>query len=257
MGQARSHEMIQVAYYFGRYDAERGANDSTVPPELARLGVSSRPQAIELFRDNVGDGRNEATFANSLESDITYIAETLQAGGDLRPSRVEAIGSLLGASAATLWATVRNYIDSKWLQPTPSHSHTSKVSSSSSHAGRFAANPSVSSSQPEFTLPEEIPSSTTVIDGAVRTITVNAYERDPQGRERCIAAHGYACSVCNFDFGDRYGPVAAGFIHVHHLRPLSEIKEAHEVDPVSDLRPYARIVTLFSTVVFLPTALRR
>jgi len=34
-----------------------------------------------------------------------------------------------------------------------------------------------------------------------------------------------------------YGEIAEGYIHVHHLRPLSEVGEAHAVDPVADLRP--------------------
>ncbi len=38
-------------------------------------------------------------------------------------------------------------------------------------------------------------------------------------------------------FGAVYGPVADGFIHVHHLRPLSQAGGAHAVDPVEDLRP--------------------
>jgi 5-methylcytosine-specific restriction protein A len=38
-------------------------------------------------------------------------------------------------------------------------------------------------------------------------------------------------------FEQCYGEVAKGFIHVHHLRPLSEIGEEYEVDPIADLRP--------------------
>lgn len=34
-----------------------------------------------------------------------------------------------------------------------------------------------------------------------------------------------------------YGPEFAGFIHVHHLRPLSGIGGGYVVDPVEDLRP--------------------
>ncbi len=89
----------------------------------------------------------------------------------------------------------------------------------------------------EFTLPEEVPADTKYVEGGVRTITVNAYERDEQARRRCIEAHGTICRVCEFDFGARYGPVAEGYIHVHHLRPLSKLRRAHAVDPVRDLRP--------------------
>ena len=49
--------------------------------------------------------------------------------------------------------------------------------------------------------------------------------------------HGRAnCSVCKFNFGDFYGHVGGGYIHVHHLRQLSEVSADYVVDPVSDLR---------------------
>jgi 5-methylcytosine-specific restriction enzyme A len=43
--------------------------------------------------------------------------------------------------------------------------------------------------------------------------------------------------VCDFDFGAVYGEAAAGFIHVHHTKPLAMIGEQYEVDPIEDLRP--------------------
>ena len=43
--------------------------------------------------------------------------------------------------------------------------------------------------------------------------------------------------VCGFNFGKQYGLVAEGYIHVHHLRPLSEIKASHKVDPKEDFSP--------------------
>jgi predicted HNH restriction endonuclease len=43
--------------------------------------------------------------------------------------------------------------------------------------------------------------------------------------------------VCNLNFGNVYGEELAGYIHVHHLRPLSEIKGEYTVDPIKDLRP--------------------
>jgi hypothetical protein len=35
----------------------------------------------------------------------------------------------------------------------------------------------------------------------------------------------------------KYGPKAEGFIHVHHLRMLSEIGKNYRIDPIKDLRP--------------------
>jgi hypothetical protein len=86
-------------------------------------------------------------------------------------------------------------------------------------------------------LPDELDASMSVREGARYQITVNAYERNPVARSRCIAHYGPTCVVCGFNFGAVYGPLAEGFIHVHHVKPLSEIGEEYEVDPVADLRP--------------------
>ena len=85
--------------------------------------------------------------------------------------------------------------------------------------------------------PQEVPSAGTYPEGAIRRITVNAYERSRQAAERCVDHYGRACSVCGFDFGRTYGEVGEGFTHVHHLKPLSEIRGKYRVDPVRDLRP--------------------
>jgi hypothetical protein len=86
-------------------------------------------------------------------------------------------------------------------------------------------------------LPEELDVSTPVREGATYQVTVNAYERNPIARGRCIAHYGPTCVVCALNFGAVYGPLAEGLIHVHHVKPLSEIGEEYEVDPVADLRP--------------------
>lgn len=84
---------------------------------------------------------------------------------------------------------------------------------------------------------DELDPAQPIVEGARYTITVNAYERNPQARAACISHYGATCSVCGFNFAAVYGALAAGFIHVHHIRPLSEIGEAYEVNPVMDLRP--------------------
>jgi len=89
----------------------------------------------------------------------------------------------------------------------------------------------------DFTLPEELPESTSFYEGARKTINVNRYERNSAARAKCIAHHGTICSVCKFDFEAFYGPIGKGYIHVHHIVPLAEIKENYKVDPVNDLRP--------------------
>jgi 5-methylcytosine-specific restriction protein A len=86
-------------------------------------------------------------------------------------------------------------------------------------------------------LPEEVAEPSGYIEGACRRISVNAYERDAKARRRCVEHHGTTCCICRFSFGDRYGAEAEGYIHVHHLRPLSEVGSEYVVDPVEDLRP--------------------
>jgi len=66
---------------------------------------------------------------------------------------------------------------------------------------------------------------------------VNAYERNQRAREMCIAKYGTDCHVCGFSFAATYGEVGNGMIHVHHLRPISEISKEYVVDPIADLRP--------------------
>ncbi|MDM8521839.1 HNH endonuclease [Desulfococcaceae bacterium HSG8] len=85
--------------------------------------------------------------------------------------------------------------------------------------------------------PDEVDSAQVFREGAVRRVSVNAYERDKEARQKCIDHYGSACSVCGFDFGKTFGERGKGFIHVHHLIPVSEIAEEYEVDPVEDLRP--------------------
>ena len=84
---------------------------------------------------------------------------------------------------------------------------------------------------------EEIENPGVVFEGAKKTIIVNRYERDPKARRQCIEAHGCRCSICELDFGEIYGEVGNGFIHVHHIVPLSTIGENYEVNPKKDLIP--------------------
>jgi 5-methylcytosine-specific restriction protein A len=86
-------------------------------------------------------------------------------------------------------------------------------------------------------LPEEVVEAPALFEGAVCRVSVNAYERDPEARRRCIEAHGTSCCICGFSFCAVYGEAAEGYIHVHHLRPLSEVGGEYVIDPVEDLRP--------------------
>jgi predicted HNH restriction endonuclease len=86
-------------------------------------------------------------------------------------------------------------------------------------------------------LPGELARPSLYIEGAIRRVSVNAYERSQEAALQCKAVRGTTCVVCGFDFGAVYGTEFAGFIHVHHLRPLSEIGAEYVVNPVTDLCP--------------------
>jgi hypothetical protein len=73
-------------------------------------------------------------------------------------------------------------------------------------------------------------------EGAKRNIVVNTFERNRKLREQCIAKFGCDCSICAFNFEKYYGIRGSGFIEVHHLIPISEIKAAYIGNPL-DLRP--------------------
>jgi 5-methylcytosine-specific restriction protein A len=75
------------------------------------------------------------------------------------------------------------------------------------------------------------------VEGAKKHVSSTRYERNPHARKACIEHYGAKCVVCDFEFGRVYGDLGAGFIHVHHLDPVSQAREARPVDPVKDLRP--------------------
>lgn len=76
-----------------------------------------------------------------------------------------------------------------------------------------------------------------MIEGAIKQTTVNAYERNHIARQICLAAFGYKCAVCDFNFEEFYGEIGHGFIHVHHLIPISSIGSNYKIDPIKDLIP--------------------
>ena len=84
---------------------------------------------------------------------------------------------------------------------------------------------------------DEIPNPETVFEGAKKKVIVNRYERNREAREKCIAAHRCKCAACGMDFEKVYGEIGRGYIHVHHIVPLSSIGEEYELDPINDLIP--------------------
>lgn len=86
-------------------------------------------------------------------------------------------------------------------------------------------------------IPEEVSHSEQYIEGSSNTIAINAYERNAKARAACIRHYGPLCIVCGFNFEAVYGSIGVGYIHVHHLVPLSNIRMEYALDPIRDLRP--------------------
>lgn len=86
-------------------------------------------------------------------------------------------------------------------------------------------------------LPEEVVEPNQYYEGSVGQIAVNVYERSPEARKRCIDHYGLACVVCGLSFEERYGKAGEGFINIHHLEPLSNIRASYKLDAIKDLRP--------------------
>jgi predicted HNH restriction endonuclease len=91
-------------------------------------------------------------------------------------------------------------------------------------------------SRTKYYSPDEIAGSI-VEEGAKKVITVNAYERNNKARAGCLKHWGTSCIICKIDFGKKYGKLAIGFIHVHHIKSLASIGKRYRVDPKQDLVP--------------------
>lgn len=74
-------------------------------------------------------------------------------------------------------------------------------------------------------------------EGAKTRVEVNRYERSRYNRAVCISFHGCRCQVCEIDFAGRYGSIGEGFIHVHHVVPVSRVGAEYIIDPIKDLVP--------------------
>lgn len=81
------------------------------------------------------------------------------------------------------------------------------------------------------------------IEGSKKKVIVNAYERNPQAKKKCIDYYKkkhngiVKCEICGFNFGQVYGTEFSEKIHVHHKKEISQIGAAYKVDPIKDLVP--------------------
>ena len=74
-------------------------------------------------------------------------------------------------------------------------------------------------------------------EGAYYYKLVKRYERSRINRAACIEIQGTSCRICNFSFGDVFSDLGKGFIHIHHILPVSEMGGSYILNPGTDLIP--------------------
>jgi 5-methylcytosine-specific restriction protein A len=74
-------------------------------------------------------------------------------------------------------------------------------------------------------------------EGSQCIALINKYERNPINRFLCLKIYGYKCNVCQISFEKTYGDIGKGYIHVHHIIPVSNMGAKYMVDPVKELIP--------------------
>ncbi len=103
--------------------------------------------------------------------------------------------------------------------------------------GGISAHPDYKQFPGALLFPDELVNSAIVIEGATHKVTVNSYERSASARTICISKWGLSCRVCKVNFVKEYGEIGEGFIHVHHLVPISAIGKEYNLNAETDLRP--------------------
>ena len=210
-----TQQHYQKAYELGRKVYEGKMRPTDAKAELAQAGLnpSSASDLIYILRYMLrGDRYTRAMSTANTDDYLTWIRRDY--GDDAYVRAVDALGKHL-----------EYYFG---LKGDRLESHRQVLAK---HLALLPATPA------SFDSPEEVPPSTTHLEGRVRQVLVNAYERNSAARTACLSHYGHACSVCGFDFGSFYGPVGKDFIHVHHLKEIASIAEEYEVDPIHDLRP--------------------
>jgi 5-methylcytosine-specific restriction protein A len=89
---------------------------------------------------------------------------------------------------------------------------------------------------PDSLFPDEVVVGS-YLEGRVRQVTVNSYERNKRARAACLKQHGCNCSVCGLNFEARYGEIGKRFIHVHHKNPVALRDQRYKLNPKKDLIP--------------------
>lgn len=74
-------------------------------------------------------------------------------------------------------------------------------------------------------------------EGQEQNVESIRFERNKIARKQCIEIYGCKCSICGFDFEERYGELGKDFIEVHHIIPISQRGGKYTLNPITDLIP--------------------
>jgi 5-methylcytosine-specific restriction protein A len=74
-------------------------------------------------------------------------------------------------------------------------------------------------------------------EGALSNEVVRKYERSRYNRALCLKYYGFTCRGCGDTLEEKYGPIGANVIHVHHIVPVSAMQGSYQLDPIKDLIP--------------------
>jgi hypothetical protein len=161
-------------------------------------------EAYDFFFLKLGNGRDLATFCNSLRNtrdEFDYFLDevTTRVGHkkkNLPPLRESVLNEMNGKTRAEIWSYVSRF--GKALQEVDIISDIEAIDSADT---------------------DTIVGST---EGQTRFRILRTRERDPKLRREAIAIHGLNCKACDFNFGDVYGEWGEGFIEIHHSTPISD-----------------------------------
>ncbi len=205
----RSPEMYLAGYGLARCSTKPPGNAPSLPPEW--LGVDGWKAAYDLFFPALGHGRTLRTFENSLknvrDSFDAYLDNNRQ--GWVQSSRST---SPQGENRMV------QHILAQW--------------SDRSDAELRAALEHLIDGALEASDSEE--AATVRTEGGQAVYIAKRYERDRRLRDAAISIHGRNCMGCGFNFDERYGGYAGGYVEVHHCMPLAEFG-VRETDPTRDL----------------------
>lgn len=197
---ARQIETLQILYYL--------PNSSATAKELANALNYSGYQAAN---------RQVGQIGKSISSYTGIIPPVYDGVRGLQPAYYLLIGEYERPAGWVMWENLKKALENLKL-----------VTSDWDDSEAFERLPTESFQFDENKLYEE---------GKVIQIFTNRYERNQKARLECIKHYGTKCKVCEFDFGEIYGDIAKGFIHVHHKIGLAEINDKYNIDPINDLIP--------------------